>query len=156
MKALSGICVALACGIAAPLQGQAPGDGDPGRTALAHEIVVLTDAAQLAVHAMEVALPAQRAANPRIPPIFWDEFLTAAHAKLPELVDSMTVVYARLFTIEELRGIRDFYQSPLGRRLIESLPALTTSMFEIGQRWGARIGADVGADLAKRGIRIGQ
>ena len=40
-------------------------------------------------------------------------------ALMPRMFDAMAPVYADVFTIEELRGLNAFYESDLGRALLE-------------------------------------
>ena len=97
--------------------------------------------------AMKANLPAQRSANPQIPAEFWTRFEARLTQDLPQLVDSLAVLYATHFTVQELDGLVAFYQSPVGRRLRELQPTLIAESSAIGQRWGMRIGAEVGASL---------
>jgi len=47
-----------------------------------------------------------------------------------ELVD----IYAKEFSGEELATLREFYQTPVGRKAIERLPALMAQGMQMGQR----------------------
>lgn len=134
--------------------GQGAGGGGDEKTALIRQILLVTHAADQAVGAMEAAVPAQRAGNPRIPGVFWDRFLVQARARRGELVDSMVPVYARTFELAELKALLQFYQSPVGQRVLETQPGLMRESVQIGQRWGARIGAEIGQQLAAEGVQI--
>lgn len=48
-----------------------------------------------------------------------------------ELEGPLAQMYAELFTTEELRGLTEFYRSPLGQRLIEEEIALNLRIAEI-------------------------
>jgi hypothetical protein len=96
---------------------------------------------------MRANLPAQRMANPAVPAEFWTRFEARLVNDLPQLVDSIAVLYAGKFTQPELEALLAFYRSPTGRRLRDLQPALVTESSAIGQRWGMRIGAEIGASL---------
>jgi hypothetical protein len=53
-----------------------------------------------------------------------------------------------------------FYATPLGRKTIETLPALMNEGFELGQKWGQSLGpsiqARVQARLKKEGYDLDQ
>src|SRR5262245_8311675 len=99
------------------------------------------------VAAMKANLPAQRAAMPQVPAEFWARFETRAVQDAPQLLDSLAVVYARNFSVDDLQALAAFYRSPVGQRLRDLQPALVAEGAAIGQRWGARIGAEVAATL---------
>jgi hypothetical protein len=126
----------------------------PDKAALIRRLLVLTNAAELAVTAMETSIPAQRAANPTIPKEFWDEFMARARREMPQLVDAMLPVYDKHFTKPQLEQLVAFYESPVGRHLAKVQPEITVQSMQAGQKWGARIGAEVGQDLAKRGVKM--
>jgi hypothetical protein len=106
------------------------------------------------VGAIEASVPAQRASNPRIPAVFWDRFLAQARARRGEFIDSVVPIYSRTFELAELKTLLQFYQSPLGHRLLEAQPGVMRESMQLGQRWGARIGADIGQQLAAEGVHV--
>ena len=68
----------------------------------------------------------------------------------------IAAIYADVFTVDELRGIVDFYHSPLGKKMMERMPELmqktmlitqdrvksmTPELQSIGEEYGARIRA---------------
>lgn len=68
----------------------------------------------------------------------------------------IAAVYADVFTVEELRGVIDFYRSPIGKKLIERMPelmqksmvitqdrmkAMMPELKALGEEYGARIQA---------------
>ncbi len=122
---------------------------DGVRVAAAHRVLEAAGTVETIVAAMRANLPAQRMANPQIPAEFWTRFEARLVDELPQLIDSIAVLYAAKFTQQELDGLLAFYQSPTGRRLRELQPVLVTESSAIGQRWGMRIGAEIGASLQR-------
>ena len=68
----------------------------------------------------------------------------------------IAAVYADVFTVEELRGVVDFYRSPIGKKLVERMPelmqksmgitqdrmkAMMPELKALGEEYGARIQA---------------
>lgn len=127
---------------------------DTEKIALIRQILDATHAADQVVGAIEAAVPTQRAANPRVPAVFWDRFLVQARQRRGEFIDSMVPLYGRNFELAELKALLQFYQSPLGQRLLEAQPVLMRESMQMGQRWGARIGAQIGQELAAEGVQI--
>ena len=124
------------------------------KTALIRRLLAQTKAADLAVAAMEATIPAQRAANPKIPAEFWDEFIARAKREMPRFIDMLVPVYDSHFTTEQLDQLLAFYQSPLGQYLAKVQPEVAMQSAQIGQKWGGELGAAVAQDLAKRGVKM--
>jgi uncharacterized protein len=127
---------------------------DSAKVAAIREMLALTHASDLAIKAMETSLPAQRAANPMIPAVFWDRFLTQAKSRRRELDDLIIVVYDRHFTTSELRQLIAFYKTPIGRKLLDEQPAIAQESIIAGQAWGQKIGMEVGQQLATEGVKV--
>jgi len=152
-RCASAVLVMAALCVSHRANAQAPGSAPPtdsSRLAAARSVLEASGAAQSMISAMRAQIPAQKQAMPQLPPEFWDRIEERMVHDTPELVDSIAVLYATSFTIQELRQLVAFYESPVGRRLAEVQPALVTQSSAIGQRWGMRIGAAVGASLSPR------
>jgi hypothetical protein len=63
-----------------------------------------------------------------------------AHAVFsdPALVDQMVAeavpLYANTYTVDEIRQLSAFYQSPLGRKMLANMPKLMAQSMEISNR----------------------
>ena len=143
-------CVVLVAGPAAAQQKvQAVSSA---KMALIRRILVLTNAGDLTISAMEAAIPAQRAANPQIPAEFWTEFSARARRDIPQLLERLIPVYDANFSEAQLQQLVRFYESPIGRHLVSVQPNVTVQSIQTGQQWGAEIGAEVARELQRRGI----
>jgi uncharacterized protein len=139
---------------AVPLEAQSSSGSDPREEELIREILDVTRAADQVTTAIETSVPMQRAANPRVPPVFWDRFLAETRARRGEFVDSLIPLYSRSFDLADLKAMLELYQSPFGQRLLRIQPRIMQESMLLGQRWGARVGADIGRQLAAEGIQI--
>jgi len=76
--------------------------------------------------------------------------------RLPKYVEDTTVIYARVFTLEELKELNAFYDSPLGRKLLQKMPELLRECNELSQRMGVEVFREVlqsmQAEFDKRGV----
>lgn len=138
------IAAAVLAGLAGRAAAQAP---DKARLSAARQVLEASGTVDIMVQALKAAIPAQRAANPAIPAEFWTRFETRMMGDLPQLVDSIAVLYASRFTQQELQGLLAFHRSPLGRRVRQLQPGLVSESTAMGQRWGARIGSEIGASM---------
>jgi hypothetical protein len=144
---------AATCALAPVRAGaQAASAPDPEKVRLIRQLITTAHLTDQALQVIEQALPAQRAANPRVPAAFWDRFLEQARARRGELEEGYIALYDRNFTTAELRGLLAFYESPIGKRFVEVQPVLMREGMAMGQEWGTRIGADVGRTLSAEGV----
>jgi hypothetical protein len=59
-------------------------------------------------------------------------------------------VYQRHFTHDDVRGLIAFYETPLGRKLSEELPAMTQESVQAGMKWGASIAPKIQERVKQR------
>jgi uncharacterized protein len=74
------------------------------------------------------------------------ELFSGPQSMLHELVP----VYAKHFTHEDIRGMLAFYDSPLGKKMIQSMPAVAQDSMAVGQRWAQTAMPRVQAVLQER------
>ncbi|SFN33959.1 DUF2059 domain-containing protein [Dokdonella immobilis] len=77
--------------------------------------------------ACEAAQPVLREFSGKLSDRMMD-YLTDENLKV-----DIAAVYADVFTVEELRGVIDFYRSPIGKKLIERMPELMQKSMVITQ-----------------------
>jgi len=84
--------------------------------------------------------------------------LDSMNARVNEIIDQIAALYARNFSIEELREVVAFYRGPTGQKFVQKLPLITQESMVIGQRFGQSIGAEIRGriveELRKRGHDI--
>ncbi len=56
-----------------------------------------------------------------------------------KLMDEMIPIYARHFTHADVRGMIDFYDTPLGKKTIEAMPSLMQESMQASQRWAQKV-----------------
>jgi len=76
------------------------------------------------------------------------EFLRTS---VDDLVAMLVPVYQKHMTIEDLRGLVEFYETPLGKKFITSTPAIMEESMQVGQAWGMKLGQELSKRLEERG-----
>ena len=75
--------------------------------------------------------------------------------RFSELSDEMARLYATHFTNDELKAILVFYQSPVGKKLLDQQPNVVESSMKFAQDWANKLSdqviARMRAELKKRG-----
>ncbi len=104
---------------------------------------------QMAIKQMMTMLKQQKS---EVPESVWSE-LEAEFLKtsLNELVDMLTPVYQKHLTIEDIKGLIEFYKSPLGKKFAKKTPLITQESMQAGQQWGMKIGQEFTKKLSEKG-----
>lgn len=104
-----------------------------------------------------------RKARPDIPDrvldVLPEEVDAVISDNIGDLSGLMVGLYHKHFTADEVKGMIQFYSTPLGKKTIEVMPALMTESFQAGQQWGQTLGpavqARIQARLKKEGFDLG-
>jgi hypothetical protein len=89
----------------------------------------------------------------------YDDILAPAmKTHVGELTSALTEIYAQNYTAAELKQLQSFYETPLGRKVLEKQPEISAESVAVGRAWGARVGRQAfeehRQDLLKRGITL--
>ena len=83
-----------------------------------------------------------------VPAEFWTGFRQRWNRKMKDrMVDIYVPIYQKYFTLDELREIVAFYDSPVGRKLAAATPAMTREGMEKGQQLGMEIANEMMAEV---------
>jgi uncharacterized protein len=72
--------------------------------------------------------------------LFFEKF--HARADPQQVVDMVVPIYDKHLSHEEIKGLIAFYGTPLGKKTLSVLPAITAESGEAGQKWGENLGRD--------------
>jgi uncharacterized protein len=72
--------------------------------------------------------------------LFFEKFQSKANGGV--LVDMAVPLYDKYLTHEEVKGLLQFYSTPLGQKAISVLPKLSGEMQQQGRAWGEKLGRD--------------
>lgn len=80
---------------------------------------------------------------------FWDEiekeFLKTS---MDDLTEMLVPVYKKHLTINDLKEIITFYETPTGKKYAKKTPQISEESMEVGQKWGAMIGEKIAKKIA--------
>jgi hypothetical protein len=108
---------------------------------------------------------AMKARRPDLPP----EAYTIVNEEVNKLVgeemtrkggyiDQVIPLYNKYLSQEDVRGLLKFYASPLGKKLVSTLPLLTRESMQVGQQWaqglGPKLDQRLKARFAEKGIKM--
>jgi len=70
----------------------------------------------------------------------WDELESEfMKTSLDDLTKMLTPIYQKYLSIDDLKGIIKFYESPVGLNYAEHTPMIMQESMQVGQQWGAKI-----------------
>lgn len=72
-------------------------------------------------------------------------------SSLNDLVDLLTPVYQKHLTINDLKELIKFYESPAGQKLAQTTPLITQESMQVGQQWGMQIGQEFAKKMQEKG-----
>jgi hypothetical protein len=150
---------------AAPAQSP-PSTPSPEALAAAHELLVAMHAADTFKSFLPTFMQAMKPAIVQNRPDVESDYdtiipllLERANARLDEMLERMAPIYARNFTVDELKDVTAFYRSPIGQKLVSRLPAISKESFAVGQDFGRQIAVEMRSrmieELRKKGHTIG-
>jgi hypothetical protein len=121
---------------------------DPGKEADLRRLLELTGARELAAQTMnEMSQSLKPVLTNTLPPgdyrpklvdLFFVKFMAKADSRT--LVDLAIPEYDKNFTHEEILGLIQFYQTPVGKKSISVLPQLMSDLQQKGRKWGEDVG----------------
>jgi uncharacterized protein len=79
---------------------------------------------------------------------FWEEFKN--DIDYTDLLSLYIPIYKKHFNEADLQELIQFYESPIGKKLVEKTPQITAESMTSGQEWGMKLAAKVMERLEKK------
>ena len=112
-------------------------------------LMTLTGAGDMGIQTMKQMITIYKQNNTGVPDKFWDDFMAEVNAE--ELVEMCVPSYEKHFTHDEIKGLIAFFETDLGKKMIEKQPLIMQECMEAGQKWGMKIGEQVAKKLKEEG-----
>ncbi len=72
--------------------------------------------------------------------LFFEKFQAHSKAEIQQLLESAVPLYDKYFSREDIKGLIEFYQTPLGQKALSVLPKLSIEMQGEGMKLGEKLG----------------
>jgi hypothetical protein len=138
---------------AGPSPSPAPGSAEQAKEADIRKLMETIGARKLTEQMLDQLLGAVRQGALGVPAEVWDEFRRGL-VEDGELERIQLRVWDRYFTHEDVKGLIEFYNTPLGRKLIEQQPNVLRDSMEAGQAWGVRTMERIKQKLRDKGFTV--
>ena len=123
----------------------APQPVDPAKAAEIRKLLELSGTVKITRQVMDQMISNFRTQNSTISNEFWDRF--EKEVNLDELIDKLVPVYAKYYSLDDLKTLNAFYETPAGQRLLAMTPVVMRESMQIGQDWGRNIARRLMAEL---------
>jgi len=155
----------LTLGLLAGSGAQAQDSADPERLALGAKLLDLAGTRSMIEQMLDQLTPSMtqlfQQANPgkesEVADVLTNYILPEMKRNLPQAVQACASVYANHFSADELTQLIAFYQSPIGRKLVQEQPAMSRELGRLGAVWAqsAAVKAihDYAEEFRKRGLQ---
>lgn len=70
---------------------------------------------------------------------------------MDDLAEMLIPVYQKYMTLDDLKELIKFYESPVGKKFAKNTPMITQESMQIGQQWGMKIGENFARKMEERG-----
>lgn len=141
--------LAMAFVIALPLFGATSTIPDKKRESI-HTLLELTGMVKVVDQMIDQMFDAFAKQSPSVPSEAWTRLKKKMRAD--DLVEEMMPVYDKYYTQEDLDVMIAFYRTPVGQKVIRTLPDVSREGFQIGQAWGLRKADEVLKELKAEGL----
>jgi hypothetical protein len=131
-------------------QPAAPTKVDPAKEADIRRLLVAAGAKDLAIQTMSrMTTNIRPLMIQSLPPgdyretlitLFFEKFQSKVNAQ--QFVDLMIPIYDKYLTDEDIKGLIQFYGTPLGQKTLKVLPELAADSQLAGQKWGEQMGRE--------------
>ena len=115
-------------------------------------LIEISKADQLGIQVLDMIMPTFQKALPQVPTELWEKLRSKIDAN--SLVESVIPIYSNHYTNEEILELIEFYQTPLGQKVISESSAILSESMAVGQEWGKRIANQIIQELISLGYSI--
>lgn len=113
------------------------------------KLLELTNTRLQAAQMFDLMLPDLKLIAPDAPLTFWVMF--KSKLDIDGLVDLTIPIYDKYFSHDDIKQMIQFYESPIGKKLLDVTPEITQESYYIGQEWGQKLALDALKELSRLG-----
>jgi hypothetical protein len=102
-----------------------------------------------AAQMFDLMLPNLKSMVPDAPLTFWTMF--KSKLDIDSFVELFIPVYDKHFSHDDIKNLIQFYESPIGKKLLDITPLITQESYHIGEEWGQKLALDILNELRGQG-----
>ena len=113
------------------------------------QLMEVTGAAKMGNQMITTIAASYKQNFPDVPAEFWDSFIK--EADMTQLMEHIIPIYAEQFTDDDIQQMLAFYQTPIGKKMIEKMPIILQQSMQLGGQWGRQLSEKVLEKLKQKG-----
>lgn len=110
---------------------------EPASKESIRKMMIKTGAGNMGLQVMNQMIPSMKKMIPDAPEKFWRDVMAEVDAN--QLIELVIPVYQKYLTEKDIRAMNRFYDSPAGRKLIRTQPAIMQESMQLGGQWGQQL-----------------
>ncbi len=114
---------------------------DPAKEAEIRKFLENTGSKETMRTALSRVLDTYRKKYPDLPADFWTQVIS--DSSLDDFISRLVPVYAQYYSLDDLKAINAFYQTPAGQHMRQIQPQITGATMLVGRQWGREMGAKI-------------
>lgn len=113
------------------------------------QLLELTGSGKLGIQMMDQMISSFKNSYSAVNQEFWEDFKKEIN---PGDIENMILpIYDKYYTETDIDQLIAFYNSPIGKKMIATMPQVMQESVSAGQNWGRKIGEKVLARLKEKG-----
>jgi hypothetical protein len=88
--------------------------------------------------------------------LFLEKFRSAVASNSQQFLDQAVQAYDKYLSLDDIKGLTQFYATPLGQKTLHVLPQMTVEMQTAGMQWGQTVGRQAMIDVLKEHPELAQ
>ncbi len=121
----------------------------PEKEADIEKLLDITDSLDMSQQVVDQLFAMQQSVQRAVPQEVWDEI--RAELDMTRIRPVIVAIWDRHFSHDDIRGLIEFYESPLGRKLVETQPAVMQESMAAGELWARQVLQRIRDKLAQKG-----
>jgi hypothetical protein len=137
----------------APSASTAPAAIDPAKRLEIEKLLELTGTAKLMNQVLDQMVSSFKMHNTGVSDEFWDRFEKEMNTQ--DLINKMMPIYDKYYSLDDLKAVNAFYQTPAGQRMLAATPKIMQESMQMGQAWGRGVGMKLETELQEEKAKAG-
>jgi hypothetical protein len=130
------------------LHAQDTAPADAAKSAAIKEFLTVSGTKQAMDQMVDQMIGQMKQMAPQnMPGDFWEK--ASQRLKSGELLELLVPVYNQYYSTEDLQGLIAFYKTPLGKKMVASMPNIMRESYEVGNQWGQKVGMELMGEMSK-------
>lgn len=115
------------------------------------KLMKVSGSGKIGIQMMNTMLGQFKRMMPDVPEKFWEEF--AKEVDEDSLIELIVPIYDKHYTHKDIKKLIEFYESPIGEKMVRKMPVIMQESQAAGQQWGRQLGERVMKRLKEEGYK---